>query len=120
MKVRVTNDTNEAVVGRFASVRAASEAVSAKTCLEVPRPLVITRARGAKISGRTACWYRSSLGSGKSASYPVTVSSPRSANGSKLLVVSVRGCTSNCAGFSVNWAGAQIKVVRGKRSGVTG
>lgn len=102
VKVKVSNRQN-----------AGSAAEAVKSCLRVPSPLAIVRARGGKVSGRTVCWTRSSLAIGKSVTYPVTLKAPLSTRGRKSLRASVEG--DNAAGQSSSASGrAVIGVRKGK------
>ncbi|MFZ9669307.1 MAG: InlB B-repeat-containing protein, partial [Solirubrobacterales bacterium] len=58
------------------------KAESVKTCLKLPRALFLIEAKGAKASGQSVCWTRSSLGAGKSVSFKAKVRSSVSDDGS--------------------------------------
>jgi len=90
VKLKVTNRAGASATTRARSPRAGAEARSVRTCLRVPSPLITIRAKGSKINGRTACWNRSTLGSGRSVTYPVTLKAPRSRSGSKTLRATVQ------------------------------
>lgn len=115
VKVKVTNRASKAAASGPASARAvrSTTAKSVKTCLKVPSPLIMMRAKGATINGRTACWNRSSLGSGKSVTYAATIKPPRTASGSKSLQAMVQAA--DPAGEEVTTSGkAKITVKKGK------
>ncbi|MFZ9668522.1 MAG: InlB B-repeat-containing protein [Solirubrobacterales bacterium] len=109
VKLKVTNRAGGVATSRAVSPRAGVEARSVKTCLTIPSPLITIKAKGSKINGRTACWTRSTLGSGKSVTYSATVKAPRSASGSKSLKATVQA--SDTAGDVVDVTGrAKVKV----------
>lgn len=102
VKVKVTNQSN-----------AGSVANSVKSCLVVPSPLVVVKAKGGKVTGRTVCWTRSKLGIGKAATYPVTLRAPLSTSGSESLRATVEA--DNASGQSSSGSGrAKITVRKGK------
>ena len=102
VKVKVSNQKN-----------AGSAASSVKSCLVVPSPLVVVKAKGGKVTGRTVCWTRSTLGIGKAATYPVTLKAPLSTSGSKSLRATVEA--DNASGQSSSGSGrAKITVQKAK------
>lgn len=81
------------------------EAQSLKTCLKLPRALFLIEAKGAKVSGRSACWTRSSLGAGKSVSFKAKVRSSASVDGS--LAIRATAKASNVSGGTVSAGGEE-------------
>ncbi|MFZ9668523.1 MAG: InlB B-repeat-containing protein [Solirubrobacterales bacterium] len=113
VKLKVTNRAGGVATSKSLSPRAGVAARSVKTCLTAPSPLITVRAKGAKINGRTACWTRSTLGSGKSVTYSAKIKAPRSASGRKSLKATVRA--SDTAGDVVKVTGrAKVKVKKAK------
>ncbi|MFZ9668517.1 MAG: InlB B-repeat-containing protein [Solirubrobacterales bacterium] len=83
------------------------------TCLTLPKTLFLVRSKGARATGRSICWTRSSLGAGKSASYRATVRSSSTSEGALGVRATVRA--SNASGGSVSTGGeAEIRVVKPK------
>ncbi len=105
-KASLKNRVGEASASSSDATSSAAWAKSVKTCLKLPKSIFAIKAKGAKRSGRTLCWSKSAMATGKSVSYRVKLKTSRKARGRVLITATATAASAS---------GTKVKAASKKR-----